>query len=169
MARKKRKEIQHGKLRRRALWQADPRCHWCGRQTLLPGTPGLKAAAGITATLDHLYSRFHPERSRDNTMVLSCAPCNAGRARRENLVFRDVVWTLDVLGWRALSNRQKVAAFAAALSLDEGWRSAHLPADAGGQALALVYIKMQQAGASPTGASPTRGRDTHSVTRSIAP
>lgn len=169
MARKKRKEIQHGKLRRRALWQADPRCHWCGRQTLLPGTPGLKAAAGITATLDHLYSRFHPERSRDNTMVLSCAPCNAGRARRENLVFRDFVWTLDVLGWRALSNRQKVAAFAAALSLDEGWRSAHLPADADGQALALIYLKILHAEVPRTGASPARRRDEHPETRNIVP
>jgi hypothetical protein len=40
MARKKRKEIRQDKLRRHALWLADPRCHWCGRQTLLPGTPG---------------------------------------------------------------------------------------------------------------------------------
>lgn len=169
MSRKRRKKPKHRKLRRHNLWQADPRCHWCGRHTLLPGTPGLKAAAGITATLDHLYSRFHPERGRDSATVLSCAPCNAGRSRRENLVFRDFVWTLKVLGWRTLTNRQKVAAFAAALSVQAGWRSAHLPADADGQALALVYLKMQQAGASPTGASPTRGRDTHSVTRSIAP
>ncbi len=144
MSRKRRKKPKHSKLRRHNLWQADPRCHWCGRHTLLPGTPGMKAAAGIVATLDHLYSRFHPERGRDNTMVLSCAPCNAERARRENLVFRDFVWTLEVLGWRALSNRQKVTAFAEALSRQTEWRSAHLPANADGQALALSYLKMER-------------------------
>lgn len=144
MSRKRRKKLKHGKLRRHNLWQADPRCHWCGRHTLLPGTPGLKAAAGITATLDHLYSRFHPERGRDNTTVLSCEPCNAERSRRENLVFRDFVRTLEVLGWWALTNRQKVAAFAEALSLQAEWRSAHLPADADGQALALSYLKTER-------------------------
>jgi len=76
--------------------------------------------------------------------VLSCEPCNADRSRRENLVFRDFVWTLEVLGWRALTNRQKVSAFAEALSLQAEWRSAHLPADADGQGLALSYLKMER-------------------------
>jgi hypothetical protein len=72
------------------------------------------------ATLDHLYSRFHPHRQAGvgEEVVLACIECNAARCRRENLVFRDFVRALGQRGMptSAWSNRQKIGAFAATLA-----------------------------------------------------
>jgi hypothetical protein len=117
MARSRRGRKQ-AKVRRRNLWLADPHCHWCGQPTVLPGvTPA--GSVGPVATLDHLYSRFHPLRQseREVPLVLACRDCNAERGRLENLLFRDFVKALAPLGVGQLTNRQKVAAFSRALAL----------------------------------------------------
>jgi hypothetical protein len=40
------------KTRKRALWERDPRCFWCGRETNIK-----TANAPDSASLEHLYSR----------------------------------------------------------------------------------------------------------------
>ena len=68
------------------LWQQDSRCHWCRRETKLINVAEIKGPADpLMATIDHLVSRYHPERwiKRDKTKVLSCYECNEKRARAE--------------------------------------------------------------------------------------
>lgn len=68
------------------LWEQDPHCYWCGRLTQLTNCPN-----GIippdAATVDHLFSRFNPERWMDDNnlrRVLSCYKCNHDRSREED-------------------------------------------------------------------------------------
>jgi hypothetical protein len=68
------------------LWQTDPRCHWCKRETKLINVPEIKGAADpLMATIDHLVSRYFPQRwvRRDQTKVLACYECNFKRATEE--------------------------------------------------------------------------------------
>jgi len=68
------------------LYQADARCHWCKRITILTNIPEIHGEPDpLMATIDHLVSRYHPERwvKRDLTKVLACYECNARRAREE--------------------------------------------------------------------------------------
>lgn len=70
------------------LYQENPRCHWCQRETILTNIPEIHGDPNpLMATIDHLVSRYHPERwvKRDVTKVLACYECNARRAREETL------------------------------------------------------------------------------------
>lgn len=143
MGRRKRKKKPSSRaIRRRKLWLANPRCHWCGTETRLPEVPNQGGIVKVVATIDHLYSRYHPLPAADREMhtVLACVPCNAMRARRENLVFRDFVRTLEALGRLSMTNRQKVQAFRDAISMINGHDHSVLGEDADGQAIALTYI-----------------------------
>lgn len=70
--------------RRRLLFARNPHCFWCGKLTVLDMTSKLKHDS---ATVDHLYSRLHPERyaprRRAATTVLACNQCNKGRSHAE--------------------------------------------------------------------------------------
>lgn len=69
------------------LFRADPHCFWCGVETVLE-----TSAQGQSdfATVDHLYSRWHPERKTRHVRgdgvlhVLACSSCNGERAGAEN-------------------------------------------------------------------------------------
>ena len=68
------------------LWQADPRCYWCKRLTRLLNIPEIQGPAPPDlATIDHLVSRYFPERwiKRNQTKVLACYECNARRGMEE--------------------------------------------------------------------------------------
>lgn len=68
------------------LWQFDCRCHWCKRPTKLLHIPEIKGEADpLMATIDHLVSRYSPERwvKRDRTKVLACYECNTKRSYEE--------------------------------------------------------------------------------------
>ena len=90
------------------LWQTDPRCHWCRRTTKLLNIPEIQGEADpLMATIDHLVSRYHPQRwvHRDQTKVLSCYECNSKRAieetkklSREELVHRGQGFSLNPRG-----------------------------------------------------------------------
>jgi hypothetical protein len=90
------------------LWQQDPKCHWCHRETKLLNIPEIQGEADpLMATIDHLVSRYHPHRwvKRDQTKVLACYECNAKRAReetkalpREELVRRGQGFSLNPRG-----------------------------------------------------------------------
>lgn len=143
MGRRKRKKKRRSiVIRRRNLWLANPCCHWCGTGTCLPEEPNQGGVTKVVATVDHLYSRYYPLPPADREMhtVLACLPCNAMRARRENLVFRDFVRTLEALGRLGMTNRQKVQAFRDALSVTNGQDHSILPDDADGKAIALSYV-----------------------------
>jgi hypothetical protein len=68
------------------LFRADPHCFWCGSKVVLDAhnQPNL-------ATVDHLYSRWHPERKSHHTdrssdrvlHVMACLQCNGERAEAE--------------------------------------------------------------------------------------
>lgn len=80
---RRRKGCKQTRVRRRNLWLADPHCHWCGSLTALPGAA---TASGLRlATIDHLFSRFHPVRQETASVptVLACRECNAERGRQE--------------------------------------------------------------------------------------
>lgn len=62
---------------RTKLHEDDPNCFWCGKRTrLYPESP----CDPDTATIDHLYSRRHPERYErgqyGHPVVLACRKCN---------------------------------------------------------------------------------------------
>lgn len=79
-------ENNRGLRLRVRLHRSDPRCFWCGRKTELDAAH----ADPVLATVDHLYSRLHPQRvgkhSRyENVLhVLACYQCNHERGTREN-------------------------------------------------------------------------------------
>lgn len=59
------------------LFREDPHCFWCGCLTTLDVT---NPRLATLATVDHLYSRQHPARSRRKHMkVLACFNCNQRR------------------------------------------------------------------------------------------
>lgn len=82
----KRENIPRMRIR---LFRADPHCFWCGVEVEL----NLPHQHSRLATVDHLYSRFHPERllkhqSQPNAgpnvlHVLACGSCNNKRSRCE--------------------------------------------------------------------------------------
>jgi len=90
------------------LWQADPRCYWCKRYTRLLNIPEIQGPAPPDlATIDHLVSRYFPERwiKRNQTKVLACYECNAKRGieetkklSREELVKRGQGFSLNPRG-----------------------------------------------------------------------
>jgi len=66
------------------LYLADPHCFWCGIRVYL----NVSSSQPDFATVDHLYSRFHPEREgrhkQGGTLhVLACRTCNQERATAE--------------------------------------------------------------------------------------
>jgi hypothetical protein len=67
------------------LYSADPHCFWCGIRVYL----NVSATEPDFATVDHLYSRFHPEREiryhqqKGILHVLACRVCNQERASAE--------------------------------------------------------------------------------------
>lgn len=81
-------------LARKRLFQRNPHCFWCGKLTVFSIDVKLKHDA---ATVDHLYSRLHPERktvstrqsARDSAhrgrgrLVLACNQCNKDRSNAE--------------------------------------------------------------------------------------
>lgn len=67
------------RTRRRALWERDPRCFWCGRETNIK-----TANAPDSATVEHLYARGQPKREESTrrhlpATVLACRRCNTAR------------------------------------------------------------------------------------------
>jgi hypothetical protein len=63
------------------MFARNPYCFWCGIQTVLVADPPTRHNL---ATLDHLYSRYHPKRANDKRYVLACRKCNLARADAEN-------------------------------------------------------------------------------------
>jgi hypothetical protein len=67
----------------------DPRCYWCGRETILTNISEIKGKPNpLLATIDHLISRYNPERwikakEGENRKVLACFECNNGRSAKE--------------------------------------------------------------------------------------
>lgn len=76
-----RAEGKISKIRRR-LFRIDPHCFWCGRTVFL----NVPHATPTLATVDHLYSRLHPQRLnkyREQSgvlHVLACHECNSYRS-----------------------------------------------------------------------------------------
>lgn len=70
---------------RQRLHRASPFCFWCGIRVELE----IDCRAENFATVDHLYSRFHPERETKHKEqkgvlhVLACRVCNQERASAE--------------------------------------------------------------------------------------
>lgn len=64
------------------LFRADPHCFWCGKLTFVD----VEINHSRLATVDHLYSRLHPEREIKHRQqkgvlhVLACRSCNHRRA-----------------------------------------------------------------------------------------
>jgi hypothetical protein len=61
-------------------WSLDPRCHWCGRETLIHlGAPGSRKLA---ATIDHIITK-RMGRGHRGKPVLACNGCNQQRCKDE--------------------------------------------------------------------------------------
>lgn len=76
-------EEDRGLRIRARLFRADPHCFWCGVEVVMDRSYQQQPNF---ATVDHLYSRWHPERKARHSNnkgvlhVLACADCNAARA-----------------------------------------------------------------------------------------
>src|SRR3990167_4514858 len=77
----------HLRWQRERLWNFNPRCHWCGQVTVLPGYHGrMKDIKDNWATIEHLDARHSPERGMhfgEFRHVLACWKCNNERDQRE--------------------------------------------------------------------------------------
>ena len=82
----KKRDLQ---FRRRRLWEENPQCHWCKRETIWSANEN-----GVnppnSATIDHIYSRYNikrrePNITKEQRYVLACQECNHRRAREEDL------------------------------------------------------------------------------------
>lgn len=68
-------------------------CYWCGIGCFLRADPGYfstrkagRTLSGRAATLDHIYSRLHPYRTRavkGPRYVMACNTCNGKRSKQE--------------------------------------------------------------------------------------
>jgi hypothetical protein len=81
--------VASNRKRKEKLWNIDCHCFWCGCKTILESNPSLKKPDPRMATIDHLRSKFNPERWERNTSnevrtVLACFSCNNKRASKEN-------------------------------------------------------------------------------------
>jgi hypothetical protein len=69
---------------RKRLFHINPHCFWCGKLTVFSVDTSLKHDA---ATVDHLYSRLHPDRKAARRgrgrLVLACNQCNKDRSIAE--------------------------------------------------------------------------------------
>lgn len=68
------------------LYEADPHCHWCGIETVLPPAEGGYPNRGKMrmATRDHLVSKILGDPlARGSEIVLACHRCNLDRAYAE--------------------------------------------------------------------------------------
>jgi 5-methylcytosine-specific restriction endonuclease McrA len=87
--------VKGGAVKRRKLlrlWEADRRCRWCQRETVLvfrpPGVGHRQfPPRDDESTLDHLHSRYSAKRGRvangEQMIVLACWRCNNDRGRDE--------------------------------------------------------------------------------------
>ncbi len=113
--------------RRMLLWlNADKRCHWCSRPTLLCDN-----AAPDQATIDHIIPRGRGGPNTVENCVSACRQCNDGRNRIDSLSPRhkgkppkastadDLVAALDE------TSRQRDAAVQQ-LNAQRAWQQRHL-------------------------------------------
>ena len=80
------RRMSNRRIKERLWHQNNGKCHWCKRLTKLLHIAEIKGKApDDLATIDHLISRYNPERwvKRDLTKVLACYECNAKRASEE--------------------------------------------------------------------------------------
>jgi 5-methylcytosine-specific restriction endonuclease McrA len=63
---------RHLRRLRRRLWDADPHCHWCGRELAMS-----------KATLDHVVPQCRGGTHDAGNVVLSCAWCNNAKGDRQ--------------------------------------------------------------------------------------
>lgn len=73
--------MSHRKARN-ALWNENPKCHWCEILTIIPEGKEISLSANH-ATLDHLYSKWEirelPSLKDIQRTVLACNSCNERR------------------------------------------------------------------------------------------
>jgi len=78
--------------KRNKLFKNDPNCYWCGKLTVNRDRKLEESSStkDNDATVDHLYSKFQPERYRDGykgIVVLACGKCNHERGIEEEKLF----------------------------------------------------------------------------------
>ena len=78
------------------MWSENPKCNWCKKDTiLLMRAPSQIRGVGKVrpredeATIDHLFSRYNPDRQTPNLknekrLVLACWQCNQNRGKEES-------------------------------------------------------------------------------------
>lgn len=67
--------------KRERMFLRDPHCFWCARLTVFRREKPIHKPD--SATVDHLYSNFHPKRKTDRSSVLACFECNNARSTAE--------------------------------------------------------------------------------------
>jgi len=96
-------------------WNKNPNCHWCQQPTILTNVKLFKGQPDPRmATVDHLISRFNPERylkknSNPSPKVLACFECNqrrsyeeAARMSEEELKLRNAGFSFKPKGYHGL-------------------------------------------------------------------
>ena len=101
--------------RRRSLYKRQKgKCYWCPKIMVLPPDHVQATPQHDTATIDHLYDRFHPERRKPNLnnerrWVLACSECNQRRCEeRQREVGREELTRRQQRGHMRKHVRQSV-------------------------------------------------------------
>lgn len=79
------------KCRAKLYEDANGLCYYCGCKTIFPDVNNELDGSPNLATIEHLFSRFNPNRLKPNRTnerrrVLSCFKCNQTRAKLEEMV-----------------------------------------------------------------------------------
>ena len=80
--------MSSNRKRRHKLFLQDPHCHWCGCE-VVESQSRQKNQQDNSATLDHLRTKFDPQRgepSDKEQTVLSCYKCNNERGMADELI-----------------------------------------------------------------------------------
>lgn len=77
--------VRKKRQRERLFCEQQGRCYWCGRPMVMPIHEPGKAHPPNAATIEHLFSKLHPDRGkvRGQTHVLACWECNFKRGLLE--------------------------------------------------------------------------------------
>lgn len=95
------------KRRRQRLHKIDPHCCYCGVLTVLPTRENTRVHTPNMATIEHIYSRLHPYRTKvvfgkEKSLKLACKQCNEERSLVPVEIQRQRSGGKPHYGWRTV-------------------------------------------------------------------
>lgn len=128
---------------RKRLYEIDPLCPFCGVKMILPQDVPHQTYPDNLCTIEHIYSRFNPKRSKPNLngerrRMICCRKCNMARGRKEELA-------LGIEGLKehaARKEKSKVTGSGIKPLFDESKSSVIVPIRSGSNAKKINFFAM---------------------------